>query len=70
MKFRLDRFSLRLKRAAAPAAPRRLHAVPQGTEARGFALGGAQQLEQFNIWSTILTQMCLLYRKNPAPAAG
>ncbi len=24
--------------AAAPAAPRRLHAVPQGTEARGFAL--------------------------------
>jgi len=39
-------------------------------EARGFALGGAQQLAQFNIWSTILTQMCLLYRKNPAPAAG
>lgn len=32
-------------------------------EAAGFQLGGSTRLEQFNIWSTILTQMLLLYRK-------
>jgi hypothetical protein len=32
-------------------------------EAAGFQLAGSTRLAQFNIWSTILTQMLLLYRK-------
>ena len=39
-------------------------------EAASFQRPGSTELARFNIWSTILTQMCVLFRKQAATPAG